>query len=435
MANAKQIDFLLAGIRHPLTDEPLAGGAVYTKLAGTSTDVSLYVDRDTTQGFATNPVILDAAGKAEVYGDGIYKFIVRAAPDSGAEIIMEVDGLEYKPDNSTDAVGPLDADLDFNFHKGVNVTPGEAQGEIVEFNQFSQAITAVGQDITDLENALAAVKFTDLTDTPSSYSAQALKILRVNAGNTGIEFIPIADIDPDKAFTDLTDVPTSYAGHASKTVKVKSDESGLEFVAASAFDQAFTDLSDTPADYSGQAGKYVRVKTLENGLEFVSQPTGDVPIGSVIMYAGAASPPAGWLTCAGQSLLAADYPDLATVLGVTWGAGGGVGEVRLPDLRGLFPKGAGTNDKALTGIDTSQGNAYAGGAVGDYGEDKMQGHDHTTGTCIYGGGATGFLSGSAGGILTTRGVINDIAGLYGTARPAAITEPGHFSIQFIIRVL
>ena len=94
---AKQIDFLLSGYRTPTTDVVLSGGKVYTYLDGTSTLSALWTDKDK-GGSATNPVILDSSGKAEVYGDNIYKFEIY---DSDDVLIETITGLEYfTSDNS-----------------------------------------------------------------------------------------------------------------------------------------------------------------------------------------------------------------------------------------------------------------------------------------------------------------------------------------------
>lgn len=88
---AKQIDFLLAGYRHPTTDVELAGGKVKTFLDGTSTLSALWTDKDKGAA-AANPVVLDSAGKAEVFGDNIYKFEIY---DSDDVLIETLNGLEY----------------------------------------------------------------------------------------------------------------------------------------------------------------------------------------------------------------------------------------------------------------------------------------------------------------------------------------------------
>lgn len=67
--------------------------------------------------------------------------------------------------------------------------------------------------------------FTDLNETPSSFSGQANKIPAVNAGETALEFIDNTD-----AFTELTDTPSSLSGEGGKTVSVNSGGTALEFV-------------------------------------------------------------------------------------------------------------------------------------------------------------------------------------------------------------
>lgn len=95
MSKAKQCDFLLAGYTHPTTGEALSGGKVYTYINGTSTLINLYTDRDQ-GGTATNPIVLDSSGRAEVYGAGIYKFVIY---DSSDVLIETINGLEYQIDS------------------------------------------------------------------------------------------------------------------------------------------------------------------------------------------------------------------------------------------------------------------------------------------------------------------------------------------------
>jgi hypothetical protein len=100
---AKQIDFLLSGYRDPVTDNVLSGGKVYTYLDGTSTLSALWTDKD--KGVtAANPVILDSGGKAEVYGDNTYKFVIY---DEDDVIVETLTGLEYKSVSASTATANL----------------------------------------------------------------------------------------------------------------------------------------------------------------------------------------------------------------------------------------------------------------------------------------------------------------------------------------
>lgn len=96
MATAVQVESLWNG----LTDnngEPLAAGKVFTYAAGTTTPVSLFTSSDKSTS-ATNPLILDANGKAQVWADGRYKFVVKTAADV---TLYTLDNLLYGFDDTT----------------------------------------------------------------------------------------------------------------------------------------------------------------------------------------------------------------------------------------------------------------------------------------------------------------------------------------------
>ena len=95
-------------------------------------------------------------------------------------------------------------------------------------------------------------------------------------------------------------------------------------------------LDSDPA-YQGAAHLRM-IKTCLKNAESAFTPTG-----TVVAFAGA-SAPTGWLLCNGATLLKADYPDLATVLGTTYGPGDSTHFV-LPDLRGYFIRGLGAPGK------------------------------------------------------------------------------------------
>lgn len=76
----QQVEVLLTGLR-TTNGNVLSAGKVFTYAAGTSTPVALFTD---SAGLvpAANPIILDAAGRAQVYADGAYKFIVKDSADA-----------------------------------------------------------------------------------------------------------------------------------------------------------------------------------------------------------------------------------------------------------------------------------------------------------------------------------------------------------------
>jgi hypothetical protein len=69
---------------------------------------------------------------------------------------------------------------------------------------------------------------------------------------------------------------------------------------------------------------------------------GLVPTGTIIAYAKNATPPGGWLQCNGSSISKTTYADLFDVIGVTFGGTSTGTTFDLPDLRGVFVRGAGS---------------------------------------------------------------------------------------------
>lgn len=69
---------------------PMSGGKVWTYESGTTTPKDMWLDRDKTT-LATNPIVLDTFGRAEVYGDGLYKFVVMDPDDVE---LYDVDEIE-----------------------------------------------------------------------------------------------------------------------------------------------------------------------------------------------------------------------------------------------------------------------------------------------------------------------------------------------------
>ena len=164
--------------------------------------------------------------------------------------------------------------------------------------------------------------------------------------------------------------------------------------------------------------------------KYVDDNAGAELAGVIKMY-GAAAAPAGYVNCDGASLLrAGTYADLFGVIGTTYGTADGT-HFNVPDMRGAFPRGAGTSTQFTQDHATT---------LGTYEDDASQGHYHL------GGGASLFRSfGSTGGSQTppggtggtpttggnTTGEITD--GTNGTPRTANETRPNNLGVNFIIK--
>lgn len=67
------------------------------------------------------------------------------------------------------------------------------------------------------------------------------------------------------------------------------------------------------------------------------------PIGSMLMFAGAAAP-TNYLLCQGQAVSRVTYASLFAVLGTSYGVGDGSSTFNLPDMRGRVPVGLNSGD-------------------------------------------------------------------------------------------
>lgn len=76
----QQVDILLAGLRDG-SGNPLVSGKVWTYDAGTTTPKTTYQDHLGASA-ATNPIILDGFGRAQIYAEGAFKFFVEASDGS-----------------------------------------------------------------------------------------------------------------------------------------------------------------------------------------------------------------------------------------------------------------------------------------------------------------------------------------------------------------
>jgi microcystin-dependent protein len=140
---------------------------------------------------------------------------------------------------------------------------------------------------------------------------------------------------------------------------------------------------------------------------------GSVPTGSVYHFASSTAP-TGFLICNGDAVpngsgtvqgVTTDFSALYAILGTTYGVAG-----TLPDLRGYFVRGAGTNSDGTVS-----------GAFGNKQGDLIKNHTHSY-TVYYDRNDTAY-SGSIGGGLygsrTTSGTTGGVTG--GTeTRPANI---------------
>ena len=152
---------------------------------------------------------------------------------------------------------------------------------------------------------------------------------------------------------------------------------------------------------------------------------GEVPAGTVVMYGGATAP-AGWLLCDGTAVSRTTYATLFNVLSTTYGTGDGSSTFNVPDARGVFVRGAGS--QTISSI------TYTG-TRGTTEGDQLQGHYHSIQAANSGGtGAAADTFPYATGTNATgytRSPSTD--GSNGTPRTGSETRPANISLSYIIK--
>jgi hypothetical protein len=162
-------------VRDPADDTPAVGAQVYTYIAGTTTPATTWADPNKS-GANLNPVITDADGGCDIFGDGAYKFIVK---DAAGNLLYEIDGI---------ILGSTAFDRDAS---GVNSLPFD---DIASTN-VQAALEELGQK---------RVKDTDVIDIPhggtGATTAAAARTALGLAINSDVQAWD-ADLDAISAFT------------------------------------------------------------------------------------------------------------------------------------------------------------------------------------------------------------------------------------------
>ena len=164
------------------------------------------------------------------------------------------------------------------------------------------------------------------------------------------------------------------------------------------------------------------------------------PPGQVASYA-MGSCPAGWLAADGSAISRSTYAVLFSNIGTAWGNGDGSTTFNVPDLRGMFVRGTGTNGTYPTAI---------GGTIGTtgYQADTYLNHNHpatsTDSGHTHGYTATSSASGPAAGGLggqtpsqysatTGSGTANITTTVADSTTGGTETRPKNYSVLYCIK--
>ena len=153
------------------------------------------------------------------------------------------------------------------------------------------------------------------------------------------------------------------------------------------------------ASIVGGAGTSASINTAGVQLAMLASAVANAlcPTGSILAY-GSSTAPSGWLLCDGTSYSTTTYANLYAVIGSSYGTAS-AGNFNVPDLRGLFIRGASLGAGTTNDPDSAARTAFmTGGAtgnnIGSYQVDQFASHNHSVnlGSSATNGGLAGNYS-------------------------------------------
>jgi microcystin-dependent protein len=381
---------------------PLAGGFVYTYEAGTTTPQATYTD-STSATPNSNPIVLDSRGEANIWlASSNYKFKLTDA--NGTEI-WTVDNIAAP----STALSPV-------FDSNVSIST-DSPGPALLITQTGGGPALRVQDSADPDASPFVIDTSGQIGIGTASPSNAIDV----AGGA-IQISTAGGTARTVMSADLTDSIFSVNDDRNFTVKTNT-ATRLTINSTAATTTVPVVLPAAPTTTLQAATK-----------GYVDNLTG-APAGVIMAFAGTTAP-SGFLACEGQAVSQTTYASLYAAIGATWNTGGeGAGNFRLPDLRGMFLRGAGTNA-------TGSSSGAVGPAVGTYAADTYlnhshaitdPGHTHTVGafatTGLAGGGTSYNVgSGSTNTGTSTTGITVNTSTTGGTE-----TKPKNYGVLYIIK--
>jgi len=314
---------------------PLAGGFLYTYEAGTTTPQATYTD-STAATANSNPIVLDSRGEANIWlSSANYKFKLTDA--NGTEI-WTVDNIAAP----STALSPV-------FSSNVTIS-ANTSGPALLVTQTGAGAAIRVQDSADPDASPFVVDTTGQVGIGTATPANAIDVaggaIQISTSGGTARTVMSADstdsifaVSDDRNFTVKTNAATRLtinSTDATSTVPVVLPSNPTTSLQAAT--KGYVDLGS--------------------------------PAGIIAPFAGT-SAPSGWLACDGSAVSQTTYATLYAAIGATWNTGGeGAGNFRLPDLRGMFLRGTGTNA-------TGSSSGAVGPSVGAYAADTYLNHSHT----------------------------------------------------------
>jgi microcystin-dependent protein len=379
---------------------PLAGGFLYTYEAGTTTPQATYTD-STAATANSNPIILDSRGEANIWlSSADYKFKLT---DSEGTEIWTVDNIAAP----STALSPV-------FSSNVTIS-ANTSGPALLVTQTGAGAAIRVQDSADPDSSPFVVDTSGQVGIGTATPANAIDV----AGGA-IQISTSGGVARTVMSADSTDSIFSVNDDRNFTVKTNA-ATRLTINSTAATSTVPVVLPSDPTTALQASTK-----------QYVDTLTG-APAGVIMAFAGAAAP-TGFLSCDGSAVSRTTYATLFAAIGTTWGAGNGSTTFNVPDLRGMFVRGTGTNA-------TGSSSGAVGPSVGAYAADTYLNHTHTdsghTHTINIGNSGITWNTTSTGGSSVFPGysttTATGTANIQTSTTGGTETKPKNYGVLYIIK--
>jgi len=228
-------------------------------------------------------IVYDSQGRPKTSATGEDEFINLVdtpesyAGDGGKVIAVKdtEDGVEFVVQSGAGVVDEftelIDTPSSYTGHLGeaLVVASGETNLEFTEVGTGD--MTKVVYDTNDdgIVNEADVVTWSGVTGKPATYPPDSHDHDERYYTETEVN----TKLALQDEFTELTDTPSSYTDQAGKYTIVNETEDGLEFAVGTGSGGGASDLlalDDTPVTYSGASGKSLVVNNEEDGVEFIT---------------------------------------------------------------------------------------------------------------------------------------------------------------------
>ena len=170
--------------------DPLAGGKVYAYEAGTLTPKNTFTD-STEATPNTNPVILDSAGRASIWINGSYDFVIKTSADATIRTAEDVTSFSTSATNLNSLLPPQTGNAGkFLTTDGVNSSWGTSSGVTLGTPVATTSGTAI-----------------DFTGLPAGVKQIIISLEGVDQSATGFYYLQIGD----SGGIETTNYSTNYA--------------------------------------------------------------------------------------------------------------------------------------------------------------------------------------------------------------------------------